>query len=373
MRRFAALTFALVLAAVVAWRLRAVAPYPEAPEGGPASRAASAADRPRVEELPPALETPSPAGAGTEDPSPDPDRDPPGNTESAQPPAPLRFLLVTQNANGSWGELEEDFEGARYSRRSATALALLAFLGHDVTHLTKETLIVEGSVKCPGEAVKSGLKWMRENPCDGSAFDTAIAALAWGNFYAKTESKLFRPFVDQGYARLWELQDEAGSWGAEPRTSLWATAALAVADLCKLEVPESAKSRATAWFARRFEADPSPQDAAAAVLLSRTRDEAGDARAIETLGAWPPSSSRPDAGFWFLGTLAVQRLDPWDGPLAIPWRNGAEEALEGSEDFVSLRSRNGTGTASVVKVALGQMILDEGLYSNWLFREAVGR
>ncbi|MCC6740627.1 MAG: hypothetical protein IT452_16410 [Planctomycetia bacterium] len=363
-----------MLAALVAYRLRAVAPFPDARVGRPNSGPATSADRPRVEELPPALETPSVAGVGTEDPPLDPDRDPPGHTESAPPPAPLRFLLVTQNADGSWGELDEHFEGARYSRHSATALALLAFLGHDVTHLSKETLIVEGSVKCPGEAVKSGLKWMRENPCDGGAFDTAITALAWGSFYGRTESKLFRPFVDQGYARLWELQDEAGSWGAEPRTSLWAAAALAVADLCKLEVPESAKSRATAWFARRFEADPSsPQDAAAAVMLARTRDEAGEARAIEALRAWLPSPSRPDAGFWFLGTLAIQRLDPWDGPLAAPWRNGADEALAGSRDFDSLRSRNGTGTASVVKVALGQMILDEVWSSNRFLREAVGK
>ena len=109
------------------------------------------------------------------------------------------------------------------------------------------------------------------------------------------------------------------------------------------------------------------------MLLARTRDEAGDARAMESLRAWPPSPSRPDAGFWFLGTLAVQRLDPWDGPLATPWRDGAEEALAGSSDFTSLRSRNGTGTASVVKVALGQMILDEAWSSNRFLREAVGK
>jgi len=54
------------------------------------------------------------------------------------------------------GDVEEDFEGARYSRNSATALAVLAFLSAGYCHLSKETLVVEGVVGVAGRGSSPG-------------------------------------------------------------------------------------------------------------------------------------------------------------------------------------------------------------------------
>jgi len=358
MRRTGALALALALAAMTAFYFRPAAPGPEAPDGRTATVEAPARAVPTDEEPPAEPATPPPAAGKAEDAPPDPERDPPHNTESAPLPAPLRFLLVTQNADGSWGDADADFESARYTRRSATALSLLAFLEYGLTHLTKETLIVEGSVKCSGVAVKSGIKWMQENP-GGEVFDMAITSLAWGRAYSMTGSKILRVFADRSYARLWELQDEDGSWGGESRTSTWAAAALLAAEEGRIEVPDSARSRAAAWFSRSFEAHPSPQDAAGWALLAAADDETGRARAVEALRDWSPAPFRPDADFQFHGSLAVQRLDRRTGPLGTSWRQRVLESLRDSTDFDFLRSRNGSGTASVVRVALAQMALAE--------------
>ena len=363
MRRFTVFAFALLLAGVVSWRIRAVRP-----STGPASpqdAAMAESSLPTEDRETAPAEAIATAGGGSapsandgsgNDPDPDStaadDFMTGGHTESAPLPVPLRRLLASQSPDGSWGDVEEDFEGARYSRNSATALAVLAFLSAGYCHLSKETLVVEGVVRCCGEAVKSGLKWLAANPADGT-FDTALVSLAWGEAYAMTESKLFKELAGKSYARLWELQDEAGSWGREPCTSSWAALALRTADLSGLEIPGTVRARAAEWFARRIESDPSPQDAAAWVLLNQEGD--GAARAQAAIEAYPPGWAQHDSGYWYRGTQALLKIGASGGMTSALWC----EALEAAVDMYSAdavgRPGDDYGTAAVVSYSMAQV------------------
>ncbi|MBI2923135.1 MAG: hypothetical protein HYY18_18935 [Planctomycetes bacterium] len=347
MRRLSALAVAVLLAGVLVWRMRR--------EEDPSADGASSASLP-APETPKPLETtgsgPTEAGNGGDGSVPEREPTPVADRKTGLPAA-LAWLLRSRNADGSWGGEAEMFEGAMYTKHSATSLALLALFGAGYTHLSREES--EGTVV--GKAIKEALQWLAANKPE-TPFDAALVSLAWGEAWGMTNSALFKEHVEGGLKTLLELQTPDGSWGGDARTSSWAAMALKSAEISGLEVPKEARDAASAWFAARLEADPRAEDAVAWVLLATDRTGAAADRAKAALGARPPNWSQQDFGYWYHGSMAMFQLDGPSGPLFSRWGEGLKATLGGFQDARVGWAGEGRGTADVVKNSMGQLTLE---------------
>ncbi len=119
----------------------------------------------------------------------------------------------SQGPDGAWTG------GPGASKRSATALVLLAYLGAGETHK-------HGSHK---SEVRAGLKWLKSiqdpdgsfAPADSPRFvrEQALCTLAFAEAYALTASPLFKVSAHSGLARLAALRTPCSGWGPEGPTS----------------------------------------------------------------------------------------------------------------------------------------------------------
>ena len=154
--------------------------------------------------------------------------------------AGLRWLLRHQNEDGSWGLAHLDdrcdpgspcapptVERAGHYDEGLTGLALLAFLGAGIGHDAKVAIVdtVRGKKHSAGDAVKRGLKWLRErqNP-DGSfsrdrafLYNEALATMALAEAHGVSPNRLWQESAQRGVDFLVAAQRPSpagdGAWG----------------------------------------------------------------------------------------------------------------------------------------------------------------
>lgn len=350
MRRAATLVTALMLAALVAWRLRPAPPPPPASE--PAAVAPSVPADPFLGDSPaPVPVTPA---AVAEDSServlflPEP-AEPRAEAKTA---AALRWLARAQNADGSWGFGNEEFEGAAYSKQGATALALLAFFEAGYFHISKDE--VEG-VRI-GEVIKNGLKWLIANPSQG-AFDTTLTALAWCEGYGLTNSAILKEYAKRDLAAALTYQSADGSWSGDEATTGWAALVLRSARVSGLEVPDDAATRAFEFYERQMAAAAAPAAAAGWAVLRPGKGETPVDAAIAALHGRKPEWALGDVTWGFKSTTALISLAGYKGEAQESWKASLVEQARTWRESIP-ETRGDTGTASVVGNALRQLTLE---------------
>lgn len=351
MKRAIAIGVAVLLAAAAAWRLRRDGP-PEVEAGR-----APEAPKPAAPADPFAAELPAGKEGAVPPPPPTPADDvripsyPPGDTERPKVAPGLAWLLRTQNPDGSWGFGSEDVEGAVWSKQGATALALLAFFEAAYSHVSKDEF--DGGTV--GEAIKRGLKWMVANPPQG-AFESAVAALAWGEGYGLTNSAILKQYAVKEYETLLGYQGADGAWNADPATTAWAAMAVRSARLAGLELPEGPAERLRGWYEARLAAGGTPADGAGWLCVPGAKDAPGWDLAKAAAGTRPPSlDGELTAGLqaaWIVPLLHPPESEGWEA-----WKKSVYDAIP-SHAAEPPPAGTVQGTGAVVRHAMRQLMIE---------------
>ncbi|MBI2924017.1 MAG: hypothetical protein HYY18_23415 [Planctomycetes bacterium] len=264
----------------------------------------------------------------------------------------LVWLARHANADGSWGMVAEVVDGGVWTPETATALALLAFLGAGYTDMTRETW---DSTEI-GPVVGRGLRWLADRPA-GDSQSVALTALALSEHFGLTGRSEFRPRAEAALEDLVRRQIEDGSWG-DPAVAPWGAMALVSAQISGIDVPEIAGIRARNWFALRMEANGSPADALGWMLLARCHTRYDVRRLMRASTHSLPSAENLSFTDAYLGSLAAFRYDGPGGEVDKRWVAALDRALARS-----VRPRGGWdgdagGTSAVVRNALGTLSLE---------------
>ncbi|HEX7900825.1 MAG TPA: prenyltransferase/squalene oxidase repeat-containing protein [Planctomycetota bacterium] len=233
-------------------------------------------------------------------------------------PAPLRWLLNSQNPDGSWGDGVTSLDGVLIGKPGLTGLALLSFLGVGYSHLSKDRY--DGL--CMGDVVRDGLRLLQDDQReDGlfrsarSALDHALAALALSEAYGLTGSNAFKDHAQASVDALLSLQLRDGSWGDGPTTT-WAADVLKSAELGQLAFPRSAYDGLRAYYDRR--GAPDAREMIARIFMDKNRADPLHANVAAMLVASPPTSGRSLVDLYF-ETRALFQYDGPDGPSFKAW------------------------------------------------------
>ncbi len=168
----------------------------------------------------------------------------------------LRWLVVNQNEDGSWGR----------TKPAMTSLALLAFLAHGDTPASEEF----------GSVVERGLRFLIDAQQDNGHFrgrdrndyTQPIAAYALAEAYGMTRTPQIREAAVKAIERVVQGQNPAGSWdyrldSSSSRNDIsyagWCVQALKAAEIAGLtrDIPEikDAMERAVGGIKANFRAD----------------------------------------------------------------------------------------------------------------------
>ncbi len=346
MRRVAPVVIALLLAALMAWRLRVSPPRraPATPEPAPGT--------PSTPQDPFVNEAPAPAPVSPIESPEDRAPLPAEPREVSKTAAALRWLARAQNADGSWGFGNEEFEGAVYSKQGATALALLAFFEAGYFHMSKDE--VEGGPV--GEVIKNGLKWLIANPSQG-AFDTTLTALAWCEGYGLTNSAILKGYARRDLDAALTFQAADGSWSGDELTTRWAAQVLRSARLSGLDVPEDAATRAFEFYERQLAAGATPAATVGWAALRPAGREASLDAAITALQGRKPEWALGDVTWGFHSTTALIALAGPKGDQAEGWKQSLLEQARIWRESIP-ETRGDAGTAAVVGNALRQLTME---------------
>lgn len=348
MRRLAAVLAALLLAALIAWRLRGSRPAEEARKPAEAKPVATADPFAAEPAVTVATEPPPQPGARHDVMVPSF----PESEEKRVALSPgLAWLARSQNADGSWGFGSEEVEGAVWSKQGATALALLAFFEAAYSHVSKEE--VEGGTV--GEVIKRGLKWMIANPTQG-AFESAVAALAWGEGYALTNSAILKQYAVKEYATLMEYQGADGAWNADAGTTAWAAMAVRSARMGGLEVQEDAEARLRGWYETRLAAGGTVTDGAGWLCVYGAKDSAAEEQARAAVGTRLPTLERDlTSGLqaaWVVLLAHEAKSEDW-----VKWKDSVYGGIPAFQE--ALPPAGGVqGSGAVVRHALRQLMIE---------------
>ncbi|MEK7469616.1 MAG: hypothetical protein AAB074_19760 [Planctomycetota bacterium] len=277
--------------------------------------------------------------------------------------ASLKWMLRHQNLDGSWGGEAEIFEGHIYSPTSATALCLLALLSAGYTHLSNESVSVEGSEnrKAFGDAIRAGLNWLDTRP-PTDAFDASLHALVMSQAWGLTNSGGIGVMCESALARYDAFQRFDATRG-DPLAESWAAFAAASAKLSDLAFDEAAAGRTKERLFESLNAGPTPEAAAAFLLVAGDGEHPSLPGLAVALAAAPPAWEKPEFTRWYFATLALHQFE---GPGHVDsvgeswktWSAALKEAL------VLNQNREGTwpgpsgATGSAVRTAMGTLALE---------------
>lgn len=265
----------------------------------------------------------------------------------------LRWLQAHQLGNGSWdlklGCGRCGNPGGRVSHTAATALALLAFLGHGETH-------VEGDYQ---DTVKRGLYYLTTNMHrtsnggdlrdDGEMYAQGLATIALCEAYAMTHDRALEPFAQEAIVFVLYAQHRAGGWRYSPgqpgdaTVSGWQIMALKSAQMAYLSVPHEAIERASHFLdtlqydkGSKYAYQPKEKmgrdlTTSAVGLLCRMytgwpQDHPGLERGVGHLAAEGPSMLGPNANMYF-NYYATQVMHQAGGDAWHRWNDQMREFL----------------------------------------------
>ncbi|MFH1022647.1 MAG: prenyltransferase/squalene oxidase repeat-containing protein [Planctomycetota bacterium] len=263
--------------------------------------------------------------------------------------AGLQWLARTQDSDGGWNPGRHG--GDTEYQASATALALLAFLGRDATQTTGDYAL---AVRRGLQALKRGQS--REGffafQLRDSLFQHALATLAYTESYGLTGDRLLRIPLEKAVQAIHRAQNTDGGWGfapgrpSDPAVTAWTLAALRGAFAARIRVSKNTVARAYQFLESRLDRRTGAATRTDA-LGHRLPDPAGTAAclfAAELIQPLSPALKKlarqqenwllknlpresafgRDANFWYFGTLALfQRHGPgWE-----TWNTRMKETL----------------------------------------------
>jgi hypothetical protein len=259
----------------------------------------------------------------------------------------LDWFTRNQEEDGRWDIARHGGEGGH--NVSATALALLCYMGWGATHMEPG----------PHQAVVSkGMQWlMAQVKPDGDVrgpggtmYDHGIGAIALAEAYGLTRDPALRPLVEANVAFLKQHQNSQGGWRYNPGdansdTSVvgWQVMALVSARMAGVEVPAEILDRVGGWFDRVGGGnhgglygyqDRSPRSPLVAQglfsrqLLGVGRREPRNLESVDHLRNNLPSEKQPDMYLWYYGTLAMFQHQ---GPAWEEWNDRMKAILVGSQ------------------------------------------
>jgi hypothetical protein len=349
----------LLLILVAAWLLR---PGGAVPPAAPRPAESARADR----ESPPdegRLSLPNPA-APPDEPSPAEARpaERGGGGADAGPDAVLAgllWLLKTQNPDGSWGPPEAVLEGHPIDRVGTTALALLAFLGAGYSHLSKDT----HDGLSMGDAVRGALEWLMKNQGAAGVFPTSgdpalgqmLGALALGEAYGLTGSRLFKDPAQAAFGAFAAMQKADGSWGDLNQTA-WAAEALRSAEASGLDLPREPFAKAAAWFRAQLDRGPNLPAMVGHILVNTDKEHPSLAATTLAVANTPAQWSQQSFAYWYLGSMALFQYDGPQGPQWRQWSESLKETLVRTQQPDGTWPGSGPGDVHV-RTCLGQLTL----------------
>lgn len=245
--------------------------------------------------------------------------------------AGLLWMLRQQNEDGSWGDVATTLGDRTIGKTGVTSLVLVALLDAGYSHLSRD----EYDGLAVGPIVKKALTWLiSQQREDGSfdsgfddCFDHALAALALGEGYGMTASKLLRDPTTRALEALLRIQGADGSWGGTTVTP-WAIQALAAGEDCDLPLLKPASDRALGYLA----AD-SPLTLLEARMLGRDHRDPEEAdRLARAIADSPPRPGETDFDAIFHEALGLYLYDGASGVLWKAWAPAAREALVATQN-----------------------------------------
>ncbi|KAF0244765.1 MAG: hypothetical protein FD180_2224 [Planctomycetota bacterium] len=277
--------------------------------------------------------------------------------------ASLKWMVRRQNADGSWGGDPEIFEGRVYAQTSATALCLFALLSAGYTHLSKESVAIEGSEseKTYGETIKAALAWLDARP-PSDAFDASLEALVMSEAWGLTTTRFLGPSCEAALARYDAFQRFDGTRG-DALAESWAAEAVASARLSGVEFDQLAAERTSTRLKESLDAGPTPEAAAAYLLITKDREHPSLPGLAASLAGALPDWEKPEFTRWYFATLALHQLegpghvDP-PGESWKAWSQAVKEVLVRNQlcDGTWPGLSGQTGTA--VRTAMATMSLE---------------
>jgi hypothetical protein len=271
----------------------------------------------------------------------------------------LRWIAAQQGSSGLWS-LQGPYAdgGGSENQLSATAMALLAFLGDGHTHLKdgpyKRTVArgVRALIKLQGN---QGNFDSSDAPDSHLLYTQAQCTIALCELYAITEDSFIREAATKAVNYCVEIQSPEGGWRYAPYvdsdTSVtgWFVMALTSARMAKLDVPEATLDRVGqfldsvspddgATYAYQERRGATPAMTAEALLcrqyLGWPRNEPSLLRGVAMLSKYPINWRRPNVYHWYYATQVMHHMG---GPRWTEWnrvmrqRIPAEQVRRGQE------------------------------------------
>ncbi|MCC9599530.1 terpene cyclase/mutase family protein [Stieleria sp. JC731] len=265
----------------------------------------------------------------------------------------LAWLKRQQRSDGSWSLIGPYSTGARFENStSATAMALLAFMGAGNTHQA-------GPYKT--EVIR-GIRWLvnRQDPSGWMAHDSmaqqgmyaqAQATIAVCELYAMTNDYWLRKYAQRACNFAAKAQSPQGGWRYQPRfdsdTSVtgWFLVGLKSGEAAGLEIDEKifedvsryidsvADERYSGGYSYQVGEPASPSMTAEALLcrqyLGWHRNMPGMRNGLATLvNNHPIEVTEPDVYYWY---YAAQSIHHFGGPLWEQWNERMKTELPASQ------------------------------------------
>ncbi len=264
----------------------------------------------------------------------------------------LKWLKQQQAADGSWS-LVGPFNPYRdgpppENKESATAMALLAFLGNGQTN-------VKGQYQ---ETVDRGFKWLLKHQLENGRFHTERAShhfythgqctIAVCELYAMTKNSQLRGPCEKAVQYILANQAPQGGWRYHPADEMsdtsvtgWVLMALQSAKMADLQVPQEALDKVSRYLDRASvdggslygylpdTQTPTPTMTAEALLcrqyLGWDRDDPRLVRGVDLLlkDHMPVWKDR-DVYYWYYGTQLMHHME---GPAWTKWNDNMKKML----------------------------------------------
>jgi len=263
------------------------------------------------------------------------------------------WLADRQSKDGSWGDFKATVSSYEYTKQSATALALLTFLGTGEGDRSARLL----NHKPLRQIIRQGLNWLEDNPAS-DPLSVALVATAFLQNYEMREGDGKRKEVAQGALdRLLSMQMEDGSWGHDSYVTSLAAEALLSAHSSELLKPGEHRDRASA-FLREGLRKGDTMAGSGFVLLTGDRDDICLLSASNQIASSPPAWTMEDYSAWYVNSLTLFHARGKDSEVWKSWDEHFRAMTESMEPAMfTWLGEEGT-TAGVVKNSLIALSLE---------------
>jgi hypothetical protein len=250
----------------------------------------------------------------------------------------LKWLVAQQGRNGLWS-LRGPYSdgGSSENELSATAMALLAFLGDGHTH------VKEGPYR---RVVARGMRALIKAQGEGGQFRSEVApnshllythaqcTIVLCELYALTEDSMVREAASKAVQYCVKTQTAEGGWryapyqDADMSVTGWFVMALESARMGKLDVPTTTFQRVNRFlnsvavsggsrYCYQENGRSTPPMTAEALLcrqyLGWQRDDSRLQRGVDYLSEFPVNWRQPNVYHWYYATQVMHHMggDPW--------------------------------------------------------------